>query len=342
MQAKLFSSALAFELGALALLLLESASLALLCTYFALHAIASGLLALLARMLVPQRYREPRLLVLTCFFAANFFMPLAGLLCFVVGLAVAKLWPRNEGSQDFDTTHLPRFTTHRNHEGTGFRGGQVRAQLGNAAAPLPQRLKALVAVQDAPARVTGTLLRDLLADPADDIRLLAYGILDNKEKQITQRIVEHRQRLERSTSPAESADLHKRLAELYWELIYQNLVQGDMQAFAVDQVRHHGYQALRQNDSDAGLWFRLARMELNAGRLDAAEHALQQAQLNGFARERLLPYWAEQRFLQKRYAEVRVLFEELAGQAGVPALGQARRYWVPGGSPTFIQKTLAA
>ena len=326
---KLIFLALSFELSSIGLLFVDSHSIVLIGSYLLLHATGCIFLALALALVLPKQYRQPRPWVLLYLFSANFFMPLVGLLCVTSGVLLGFWLPRRTRSRDFDTTRSPRFTTHRNHEGTGFRGGQVRAQLGNPSAPLDQRMKALAAVQDTPARATGSLLRSLLADPTDDIRLLAYGILDGKEKNITQRIIETRHLLQATSQPTEQFSLYKLIAELYWELIYQDLVQGDMRFFSAEQVRKYANDALQIEQSDAGLWFLLTRLELFCGQVDAAEHALYQAQQCSFARERLLPYFAELRFLQRRFAEVRAMFDELADRPGLPALAQSRRYWRP-------------
>jgi hypothetical protein len=324
---KLFYYAAFFELSSIGVLFIQSSSLALLLSYFLLHAAGSALLSLALSFIVPARYRKPRHWLLGYLFAFNFFIPLAGLICAVFAILLGAWMPRMKTEDRFGKTEQPRFTTHRNHEGTGFRGGQVRAQLGNAGTPLDLRMKALVAVQDAPARASGDLLRTLLADPADDVRLLAYGILDGKEKGISQRILALEQELDKETRAARRRPLHKQLAELHWELMFQNLVQGDMLDFSADQVRRHAEAALREGD-DAGLWFMVARLELRAHRTAEAEHAIGQARRLGFAGERLLPYLAELRFQQRRYDEVRRLFAALGEQRAIPALAQARAYWL--------------
>lgn len=326
---KLLLLGLSFEFGGIGLLFVGSHSAVLIGSYLLLHALGCALLALVLIGLIPARYRRPRGWVLGYLFAYNFFMPLVGLVCVTAGLLLGFWLPRSLGKTPFETAGQLRFTTHRNHEGTGFRGGQVRAQLGNQQAPLDQRLKALAAVQDTPARATGSLLRGLLADPADDMRLLAYGILDSKEKQITHRILDSRRRLAHSDQPVDQFRLNKLVAELHWELIYQDLVQGDMRSFSAGQVRKYAMQALQLRADDAGVWFLLTRLELLCGDVAAVEHALAEARKGNFARERLLPYLAELRFLQRRYGEVRTLFDELADQPGVPALAQSRRYWRP-------------
>ena len=81
----------------------------------------------------------------------------------------------------------PRFTTIRNCRRHGLSRRARCAQLINESradgrAPAGPRRGAEHA-----ARVTGTLLRDLLADPVDDVRLLAYGMLDGKEQEPSRR-----------------------------------------------------------------------------------------------------------------------------------------------------------
>lgn len=301
----------------------------MLIAYFALHGIASVLLAVAIHFLIPESYRHPRRWLLVLLFSFNFFMPIAGLLGALMGFLVGVWLPRNYRISRFVSKLIPRYTTHRNHEGTGFRSGQVRSRLNNADTPLDHRLNALMAVQDTPARVTGTLLRKLLSDSADDMRLLAYGILDGKEKQITQKIQETTATLGSLQDAAQQYVAHKRIAELYFELIYQDLVQGDMRLFSASQVREHVQLAQQyQSEKDAGLWFMLARLELFQGNADAADHALQQADVAHFTRERLLPYLAELRFLQRRFADVRALFEDDRHATCLPALVPLRDYWI--------------
>lgn len=325
---KLSFSAFSLEAAALLLLLRQSQSASVLLGFLALHGAASVLVALAIWLLLPRRYAAPRAWVLAFLFAYNFFMPVLGMSCTLLAFALGIWLPRLSRRHDYASVAPPRFTTHRNHEGTGFRGGQVRAQLADPAAPLDQRLKALVALQDTPAHATGALLRKLLADPADDMRLLAYGILDAKERQIMQRIQENQRLLEAGQAEeGERRACHKRIAELYFELIYQDLVQGDMRRFAGEQVRLHIGAAQRHDAGDAGLWFMLAKLELQAADIDAAAHALEMARQGGFARERLLPYIAELRFLQRRYGDVRALFGELQATSTLPAVRAMRGYW---------------
>ncbi|MCA1324230.1 hypothetical protein [Herbaspirillum sp. alder98] len=315
------------EAGSLALLLQDGRGAADIGLYLLLHLASSALFALALTLLMPQRYRHPRKWVRAYLLVFNFFMPLAGLLCTVVALTVGILWPKDEAADHFDTTDSPEFVTMRRREGSGFRGNRVRAQLSNLSTPLDERLNALVAIQNTPTHSSGDSLRSLLADPADDMRLLAYGILDAKEKRITQRIVDIRTHLGSVTDPDTSALLHQQVAELYQELIYQNLVQGDLLKYSCDQMREHARASLAINSEQPGLEFMLVRLELMSGNAQAAAAALQNAYEHGFSRTRLLPYLAELSYIERDFEQVRRLFIEMAFDPSVSSTPQLHRYW---------------
>lgn len=324
---KLSIAGISFEVASIAVLLGGGAGLPLIGAYLALHLASSALLAFAIALVVPQRYRQPRGWLLAYLFAFNFFIPVAGLLCAVAALAIGVLWPKDEPEDRFTTTDSPEFVTARRREGSGFSGNRVRAQLGNVATPVDKRLNALVAIQSTPARSSGKSLRNLLADPADDVRLLAYGILDGKEKKITQRIVELRARLDSGPADDARAMMHRQVAELYQELIYQNLVQGDLLHYSCTQVREHAKAALAIDDDQPGLWFMLARLELATGNVAGAAEALRSAHAHGFSRTRLLPYLAELSYLERDYEQVRKLFIEMAYNPTVSSNPQLHRFW---------------
>jgi len=324
---KLIPPALGAEVSALALLFHDTHSTAALLAFLGLHAIASALTALMLLPFVPAPYDRPRRWVLAFLFALNACMPLAGLIVLVFGVTLGLWLPRLARLRKYESVPVPVYVTFRGHEGTGYRGGQVRARLVNPSAPVGGRLQALIAVQHAPTRVTSTLLRDLLADPVDDMRLLAYGMIDSKEKAITQRIDEAREQLDSTDDREAQRVAHKQLAELHWELVYQRLVQGDMLQYTVEQAAHAARAALEVDDGDGGLWFLLARIEVTHDRLDDAEAALERALACGFPRERATPYFAELAFRRHRFAEVRRLMGELAETSIAPALAPARQYW---------------
>jgi hypothetical protein len=343
---KLTFAGISFELASIWLLFEHNTSMQFMLSYLGLHALSSILFSLALSTVVPRQYRTPRIWLLSYLYVFNFFMPVVGLPCAVIAIIVGVWLPKMEKKHKFDTTSAPRFVTLHNNDGSGLQGSRVRAQLNNSDGPLSERLKALAAIQDTPTRNSAGSLRNLLSDPSDDMRMLAYGILDGKEKKVTQRILEARRQLDDldaigvadADSDRQRIKLHTYIAELYQELIYQDLVQGDLLSYSCDQIRNHVRQAMMLAPQDQGLWFMLGRLELSCSNVNGAELALRQASQYGFTRERLLPYLAELGFLQKNYRYVRALFSEMAADSGIASASPLHRYWRDGNAPTTESK----
>ena len=87
------------------------------------------------------------------------------------------------------------------------------------------------------ARATA-LLRVALRDPHEDVRLLAYALLEDRERQADATIRELLSTLA-AAPPARRAAINERLANAYWELCYQGLVAGELESFSLARALEH-------------------------------------------------------------------------------------------------------
>ncbi|CAG9168618.1 hypothetical protein LMG23992_01220 [Cupriavidus laharis] len=323
---KLTVASVAAQLAALALLV-RGDSTAVLLAFLGMQAMAAALTGLVLWRLLPRRFRVPFVWSYAYLSLFCFFVPLGGMLVCLGSYVFSRLLPSRAGLNGIGSVGLPEFVTHLVSRVTHGGGARLRAQLGNARAPLPERLTALVAMQSMPARTASPVLRELLADSADDVRLLAYGMLDGAEKQLTQQILAELPRLEAAQTPAARAEVNKRLADLYWELIYQNLVQGDVYHYTASQVERHASAALEVDDTNASLWYMRGRLALVRNEPAQAREWLVRAQALGFARERVLPLLAEAAYLERDYAAVRSLMAEFDSPSPLPLMRPLLRYW---------------
>jgi tetratricopeptide (TPR) repeat protein len=316
--------ALVYEVVGLVLAYQFQHHAAALVIYFAVHAVASGLAALTLLPLLPGVTRP--LAAFVFFFAVNFFLPVLGVLG-MVGAAVMTRAATVQGlRQEFDMHMPPVYDPHADEVATVRAKGGVRVQLANVSVPIEARLRALLTVQSMPARIANPLIREMLSDPSEDLRLIAYGILDTREKTINARIHAAGQRLERA-GEAERYVLEKQLAELYWELIYQGLVQGDLREHAAGEARSHLERALAIDRGDAGMRALAGQIALSTGDYEEARRAFEDALALGMPDSRVLPYMAEVAFRTRRYDEVRALARRLASLPSSHRIDHVIRYW---------------
>lgn len=300
----------------------------LLLWYLVLHGAASLLLAVFAIILLPEPIARPRRPVLLLMAGCSYAVPILGFIGVLASIIVLRTGRQRIAPPEFESLKLPEFDPHQHTTG-GFRQSGLRAFLSNAKAPIASRQGALVALQYVSGRLASPLLRDVLTDPSEDIRLLAYGMLDNQEKRINQAIDEELKKLNLDEHGPQMLAAARRLSDLYWELIYQQLVQGDLRTHALTESARYCRIVLRHTPSDAALTLRHGRLQHDLGHPEEAAAAYYKALVLGLPSTRVLPYLAELRFDQGNYADARRLMGDLANWTALPRLQPVIEYWNP-------------
>jgi hypothetical protein len=188
-------------------------------------------------------------------------------------------------------------------------------------------MRVVLACRQLRTRASVGLLRLALRDPVDDVRLLAYAVLDAREREIQVEIQALSSRLAAPGERPLPLSLHARLAELYWELVYQELVGGELLAHCLDKVLDHTGRALAARDMPR-MAFLAGRALLRLGRPGEARTALIGAFERGLPMEILGPYLAEAAFQERRPQEVRRQVATFEGRARYrPALARMIQPW---------------
>ncbi len=325
--------ALAFEWAALFVLVYFDSNAWQLLRFFLLHAFASASLAAFVRYALPEYFRQPRLPVTMLLFCFSFFMPILGLVGLFACVMVATYLPRMFRKLRFAQVIPVAFQFPRRESRTRFSAGGLTTRLRDRTIPQNLRLRSLLALQGMPARIANPILREMLADPADDIRLVAYGMLDTQEKGINQRI---HQEIEKLAAAADDEKRHvclRHLAELYWELVYGGLVKGDVRQHALHETSRYLESAMQIDPDDPGLWFLKGKM-LQAQEQPEAEAAFRRAVACGLEESRVLAYFAEIAYHRRDFAEVRRILGILGEGQSSSRLKPAIRYWAGAESRT--------
>lgn len=299
----------------------RDAALALL---LGLHACLSLMVAAGAAALIPRRGLFARRRLLLLFLAIGYGLPGLGYITVLWFALLLRRAPEKLDPDRLQQLTLPDFDPHQ-RIGHGFRQAGIRAFLGNTAAPTDNRLRALVALQNLSGRLTTPLLRSVLADANEDLRLLAYGMLDAREKTLNAAIHDARTRLSYARDIDDRRLLARKLSDLYWELVHQELVQGDLRRHALDESWRYALEAI--DDRDAALALRLGRIAQQQHRPDVAQTYFERALALGMPGTRVLPYLAELAFEQGDFATTRARLARLAGVSVLPRLEPVVAYW---------------
>lgn len=292
------------------------------------HAGACLVFSLALVKLLPERLRTPALGAGLFAFLSSVFMPVLGM-AGLLGLLPA--WRRQgqavraSGWQHSDIPGLPD-GPQRPQAGRGlFKGGGLAGALQHAADPA-RRMAALIATLSLPTRQAVPLLRLALKDPDDEVRLLAYALLNRKEKAIEARM-RQQQSAPADDAPAQAFARHKALAHDYWELAHLGDPQGDALLSLCGRAQEHALAALGLRPDDGGLHVLCGRIWLVQRQFDAAGAAFVRARACGIDARQIAALLAEVAFRRQGYGDVRQHLAQLGNCAHPVALSRPARYW---------------
>ncbi|MFV9654295.1 HEAT repeat domain-containing protein [Pseudomonas sp. NY15366] len=324
----LFSGAALLEIGSWASAVSDLPVHQAALLYASAHGLGSAMLAAGIWLLLPRRYRYPFPWSPLFIFSVSFFIPLIGMIGVALALFPALYLPRKRQTQPWEATAVPElpFKPRERKQELMFSDGGLQDVLRHARDP-DQRLTAIFATRRMRSKEAIPILKLALRDPSDDVRLLAYSMLDQRESRINQRI-EHALADMENVSTDRKLALHAQLARWYWELAYVGLAQGSVLDHVLQQAWGHVTSALVSNTSGE-LHLLAGRIAMEQGNLDEAMAQFDLSAQTGMDAVQLAPYRAEIAFLRQRYEEIPQMLATMPAELlQRPPFAALARYWL--------------
>ncbi|HET7061685.1 MAG TPA: hypothetical protein VFI43_05855 [Nitrosospira sp.] len=268
-----------------------------------------------------------RLKVYFLFFVIIFYLPVLGLigLCLAVPFKALHGHKREKPNSFMHTNKIRDFPSESAVAGGPAVNLHSLNDLYRSRNP-ERRLQAVYATLKLKDRDAIPLLRTALADPIDDIRLLAYTLMDRKEYRLSKHIENTKQELEKKENSGRK-QLYRQIASYYWELAHLGLVQGEAKNHVLGMAYKYIELGLEYSPEDCGLRFQYAQILLRLGKYQLAFEQFKKAEILGIEHVSLLTYYAEIAFHNRRYYEVKQLMTAIELPAAYPLLTTAARFW---------------
>ncbi len=175
-----------------------------------------------------------------------------------------------------------------------------------------QKEKTLLFLRELLSPFSIKVARNFLKDRNDEVRLGAFSILIRLEKRINNRISELKESYKQEETRAKRALIARELAYYYWELLYFNLPDKELEKFIVEETLKYASEAFKVL-RDTRSAFIMGRVFLRQKKFEEAWKFLSIVYREGnrLERNRAIPYLAEAAFYQGNYQKVKDLFGEL-------------------------------
>ena len=157
------------------------------------------------------------------------------------------------------------------------------------------------------------IIRSLLSDKNDEIRLLAFQLLNKQENEILPKINAELTQLSKTQVPSEIFFHAKSVSLLYWELDYRGLIEKKLSDFTLKKSLHYALEAIKHNKSDLTLLLMIARIYLKIANYDEAEKYFEAYLQQGGFKERVVSYFVEIYYYQGHYDKIKKLVAKNAG-----------------------------
>lgn len=324
---KLILLGLILEIGAFAVLFQDISTEEKFWGFFILHAAASVDVAQMGVMFLPKAYRQPKWAVYGFFFLGSFFVPLLSYIFVSAIVITARFFSKPIIYYPFVKVELPEFTLGSAGIRNSLGEGAIRTRLSTPSLPTEVRMKALLSAHAMSARYSVPLLKELLGDEADDLRLLAYGMLDKREKTLNALIDDLLKKLAASHETSLTQLYQKQLAEVYWAFAYEHLAEGDMLAYMLARAEHYTRAALEAK-ADGDLWVLLAQVLIKQQKLQEVDAAFRLAIQSGMPAMRIQPYLAELAYQRHDYQAVREHLQLIPFNNQMPQIANIQRFWL--------------
>jgi hypothetical protein len=319
---------LSLEIIAVRILYLSLGTAPKLAVFFIVHALASYLASVALWRELPGNFQSPRKQTIMFFTTFSCFIPVLG----IIGIALSSLFCVHfyKENKEFDIHSIttPPYMSEARVYLSQFGEGGARARLVNAGSPKRQKMTALLAMEAVSGRSSNEVLRIAMQDNDDEVRLLAFGMLDSRENVLNSRIHELMRSLDDPKKEvAEIAEIHRNLAMLFWELVYQELARDSLMEYATEKALHHALKTAEILPDDSGNQVLIGRILMHRKEYNAARHAFWRAKDLGIPVSRVIPYLAEIAYLECDYGTVRDLLASDTSFFSIPVLAQVAAFW---------------
>lgn len=271
----------------------------------ACHGAACGLLSIVVYVILSKRYPSNPFAFYLFVFLLALSLPLLG--CIMV-LFIARGLYQGQGevhqyAELFDNTYnLASIRPVQTRYGSG---GGVMHLFDSQQAPTT-RTQALFELSQRRIAEVNVYMYQLLPDNSDEMRLLAFNILDKQASELGKQVKTLLCLIEDTNlDELSSAKIQKRLAQLYWEFIYHHLILPELKPIILNKALAAILAAKKVLVEDAYLDALTGKIYLERNQLEAAKKMFMRGCKSNIPAAHYLPYLAEIEYKQKNYAGVR-------------------------------------
>ena len=296
--------------------------------YLYIHIALSAIIAIISSLILKDRFKVNIFLFFISIFTINFCLPFIGYIATLLLSPVIAYTPKKRylhqikhfNKDEFFSNPYPKVKR-------VFGEGAVVSLVTDPNNHSPNKMKALVFMAQHPNIQTHKLIKELLSDRDNEIRLYSFSILNSKEQQLNNQINHLSQLINESKNEEEKSSLSLDIAQNYWEFIYQGLTEEENIPIIVDRIEYFAKESLKSNKNKATAQLLLAKSYFTIKNYTKALNYFNESLKSGIPKIKILPYLAEIAYEKRDFIEVKKLMQELKTKETHPTIEPIKSIW---------------
>lgn len=290
--------------------------------YAVSHGMAAILFTYFCMITLPERYRTPKLKAKIFIFGASFTMPVVGILGLSILFYTVLKWPKKPDERIWRFAEPPVLPIEPSLEAPNQFGTAGLKNILLYHHNLERRLEVVVACRHLNERNAIPLLKIAVKDREDDVRLLAYAIIERIEDTLNKKIDQLKAILELN----ETVDLLLKIGDLYWELYYLEISDGTLSTSYLNIAQKY-YEKALEKQQDPETHFKLGRVYVASAQYDKAKDSFEVVLDSGNYIIKIAFYLAEIAFHSGDYSSIRPLLNVVPTNPSLTNLHEIKGHW---------------
>jgi hypothetical protein len=277
------------------------------------HIAISFAISLIVTIILKKKFETNTLLLFIALFIFNILLPILAhviSLFFLPVLALAKKKVYIHNVQTFDKNEF--FKRPYPKINRIFGEGAIVSLTKDKDNYSPNKMKSLAFMSQNSTKQNNELIRELLSDNDNEIRLYSFAILNDKEKELNAVISKMLSKLKETKDDKNKASIYAEISSLYWEFIHFGLVTSESEIEIIKNVEKYAQKSLEIQPNNGKLILLLAKVNFKRRKYKSSYQFFKQALRLGINKSIVNPYLAELDFENREFGRVKKLLNEIS------------------------------
>ncbi len=294
-----------------------------------LHIFISLIIALISTFLLKNRYNKPTYTIFLLIFSFNILLPIiSNIITIFISIVLANTKDKKylHNVQKFNKQEF----LNNNFKVVNriFGEATVTKLSTNTHNNVKQKMKSLVFLSNNPDKKNFPIIKKLLSDRDNEVRLFSFSLLNSSESELNEKITSTLKEFNSTKDEKKKSKIAGELAHLHWDFIYYGFANLETEGLVIENTENFSNIALKNEVIKGETNLLLGKVQLYKKDYDSAVKSFKLAIFHGVKKSIINFYLAEIAYEKKAYLETKSLLKEIKTEETSLATAPIHRQWV--------------